>query len=200
MQGTCVWSLGQEDGPEREMATCSSILAQNIPWTKEPGRPTVPTGVTESDLTEVMARVHTAWRWPSSQAQYFHDDKVLGSFFRDGHLNTPILTPYRWKSSQDWNCLHPSSNPRPSKAGKKRVCICPLLWVLSLSAHRVQGTCSFAPSPGFMSTACAPGCLSQAFQGNHAHGFHPFAWRSSGGVLLLFTLWQIPPAFFCLLW
>jgi len=157
-------------------------------------------GHKESDLTEVMALAHTAWHWPSSQAQYFHDDKVLGSFFRDGHLNTPILTPYKWKSSQDWNRLHPSSNPRPSKAGKKRVCICPLLWVLSLSARRVQGTCSFAPSPGLMNTACAPGCLSQAFQGSHAHGFHPFAWRSSGGVLLLFTLWQIPPAFFCLLW
>ena len=31
-------SLGQEDPLEKEMATCSSILAWKIPWTQEPGR------------------------------------------------------------------------------------------------------------------------------------------------------------------
>ena len=30
-------SLGQEDPPDKEMATHSSILAWEIPWTKEPG-------------------------------------------------------------------------------------------------------------------------------------------------------------------
>ena len=30
-------SLGQEDPPEEEMATQSSILAWRIPWTEEPG-------------------------------------------------------------------------------------------------------------------------------------------------------------------
>ena len=34
---TRVPSLGQEDPPEKEMATRSSILAWDIPWTKEPG-------------------------------------------------------------------------------------------------------------------------------------------------------------------
>ena len=38
MQETCVWSLGQEDPLERGKATHSSILAQRIPWTEEPGR------------------------------------------------------------------------------------------------------------------------------------------------------------------
>ena len=33
-----VWSLGQEDPLEKEMATHSSILAWRIPWTEEPGR------------------------------------------------------------------------------------------------------------------------------------------------------------------
>ena len=33
-----VWSLGQEDPLEKEMATHSSILAWEIPWTEEPGR------------------------------------------------------------------------------------------------------------------------------------------------------------------
>ena len=35
---TWVQSLGREDLLEKEMATHSSILAWNIPWTEEPGR------------------------------------------------------------------------------------------------------------------------------------------------------------------
>ena len=38
MQKTWVQSLGQEDLPEKEMATYSSILAWRIPRTEEPGR------------------------------------------------------------------------------------------------------------------------------------------------------------------
>ena len=37
MQETRVWSLGQEDSLEKEMATHSSVLAERIPWTQEPG-------------------------------------------------------------------------------------------------------------------------------------------------------------------
>ena len=37
MQETQVQSLGQEDPLEEEMATHSSILAERIPWTEEPG-------------------------------------------------------------------------------------------------------------------------------------------------------------------
>ena len=36
-QETQVQSLGQEDPLEEEMATPSSILAWEIPWTEEPG-------------------------------------------------------------------------------------------------------------------------------------------------------------------
>ena len=36
MWETWVWSLGQEDPLEKEMATHSSILAWRIPWTEEP--------------------------------------------------------------------------------------------------------------------------------------------------------------------
>ena len=36
-QETQVWSLGQEDPLEKEMATHSSILAWRTPWIKEPG-------------------------------------------------------------------------------------------------------------------------------------------------------------------
>ena len=38
MRQAQVQSLGQEDLPEKEMATHSSILAWKIPWTEEPGR------------------------------------------------------------------------------------------------------------------------------------------------------------------
>ena len=37
LQETRVQSLDQEDSPEKEMATHSSILAWEIPWTEEPG-------------------------------------------------------------------------------------------------------------------------------------------------------------------
>ena len=47
MQEMCVRFLGQEDPLEKEMATHSNILAQEIPWMEEPG------GVTkESDTTQ----------------------------------------------------------------------------------------------------------------------------------------------------
>ena len=38
MQKMRVQSLGREDPLEKEMATCSSILAWRSPWTEEPGR------------------------------------------------------------------------------------------------------------------------------------------------------------------
>ena len=38
MQENWVWSLGWEDPLDEEMATHSSILAWEIPWTEEPGR------------------------------------------------------------------------------------------------------------------------------------------------------------------
>ena len=37
MQETRVGSLGKEDALEKEMPTHSSILAWEIPWTKDPG-------------------------------------------------------------------------------------------------------------------------------------------------------------------
>ena len=37
IQKTQVQSLGQEDPLEKEMATCSDILAWEIPWTEDPG-------------------------------------------------------------------------------------------------------------------------------------------------------------------
>ena len=38
MQETWVWSLGWENPLEKEMATHSSVLARETPWTEDPGR------------------------------------------------------------------------------------------------------------------------------------------------------------------
>ena len=49
MQETQVWSLGQEDPLEKEIATQPSILAWEIPWTEGAWQATVH-GVTESGM------------------------------------------------------------------------------------------------------------------------------------------------------
>ena len=51
MQEMQVQSLDQEDPLEKAMATHSSILAWEIPWTEEPGG-LHPWGHKESDVTE----------------------------------------------------------------------------------------------------------------------------------------------------
>ena len=50
MQEMWIQSLGWEDPLEKEMATHSSILAWEIPWTKEPGE-LQSKGSQESDAT-----------------------------------------------------------------------------------------------------------------------------------------------------
>ena len=51
MQENQVWSLGQEDPLEKEMATHSSIPAWTVPWTEEPGG-LQSMGCKQSDMTE----------------------------------------------------------------------------------------------------------------------------------------------------
>jgi len=51
MQEMQVGSFGQEDLLEKRMATHSSILAWEIPWTEEPAG-YCPMGHKESDMTE----------------------------------------------------------------------------------------------------------------------------------------------------
>ena len=48
--GDMVLILGREDPLEKETATHSSILAGEIPWTEEPGMPSL-WGRKESDMT-----------------------------------------------------------------------------------------------------------------------------------------------------
>ena len=51
VQETRVQSLGREDPLEEEMATHSSVLAREMPWTEEPGG-LQSVGSRESDRTE----------------------------------------------------------------------------------------------------------------------------------------------------
>ena len=51
MQEKQVWSLGQEDPLEKEMATYSSIIAWEILWTEAPGGAIVHGVARELDMT-----------------------------------------------------------------------------------------------------------------------------------------------------
>ena len=53
---TQIWSLGQEDSLEEEMATHYSILAWEIPWIEDPGGLQF-MGRKESDTTEHTHKV-----------------------------------------------------------------------------------------------------------------------------------------------
>ena len=55
VQVTQIWSLGQEDPLEKEMATHPSIFAWRIPWTEEPGG-LQSMGLQELDTTEHIAQ------------------------------------------------------------------------------------------------------------------------------------------------
>ena len=56
MQEPQVQSLGQEDSLEEEMATCSSILSWEVPWTEEPGG-LQSMGSQEMDRTEQLNNI-----------------------------------------------------------------------------------------------------------------------------------------------
>ena len=59
MQETRVQSLSQEDPLEKGMATHSSILAREIPWTEEPGRLHTVHRVTKSQIQLSSQHTHT---------------------------------------------------------------------------------------------------------------------------------------------
>ena len=56
MQETLVWSLGQEDPLEEEVATHSTIHAWEIPWTERSLVGYSPWGLKQSDMIEQLNR------------------------------------------------------------------------------------------------------------------------------------------------
>ena len=79
-----VRSLGQEDPLEKDMATHSSILAWEIPWTGEPGG-LQSMGSQESDMTE---RLNHDWFSVQSGALP-RTDTTLVRMLRNGHKLGP---------------------------------------------------------------------------------------------------------------
>ena len=72
-----VWSMGQEDPLEKEMATHSSILAWEIPWTEE------------SDELQSMESQRVVHNWAHTQHTHTH----LLSFSGQSH-EVAIMTFY----------------------------------------------------------------------------------------------------------
>ena len=73
IQETQVWSLGWEDPLEKEIATDSSILAWEIPWTEEPG------GLQSMGLQRV--RYALATNQQQQLKVYIHVARINRSFF-----------------------------------------------------------------------------------------------------------------------
>ena len=79
-QETLCWSLGQEDPLEEEMATHSSILAWETPWTEEPG------GLESMQLQRVE---HD---WATKHSTHTHTVTVISQAFKSKeNLRTRIL-------------------------------------------------------------------------------------------------------------
>ena len=74
VQDAWVWSLGQEDILEKEMATHSSILAWRIPWTEEPED--YSPWVTKS-LTQLSTHMHTHTRTRKENQKHLHGQVAL---------------------------------------------------------------------------------------------------------------------------
>ena len=70
MQETQVRSLGWDYPLEKEMATHSSILAWEIPWTEKPGGLLIH-GIRESDMTEQPTQREDISIFPSTSHQNF---------------------------------------------------------------------------------------------------------------------------------
>ena len=96
MQETQVQSLDQKDTLELEMATHSSILTWEIPWTEEPGGPSstrvTQRGRKKSDMTKPL-RVHSLFT------------SLLAAFLLFETLNFPRLPSLLAESSM----AHPIS-------------------------------------------------------------------------------------------
>ena len=96
MQETWVWTLGQEDPLEKEMATHSSILAWKIPWMEEPGR------------LQSMGSQRVGHIWVTSQNQYFIKTTSISTLYILYGLTTkeinqlPLTRLGNMKRKTDW--------------------------------------------------------------------------------------------------
>ena len=100
MQETWVWSLGQEDTLEKEMATHSSILAWRIPWREKPGGYQL-WGCRESDMTVQLSLSLFIKDAPFVSARLPHT--YWQRHLRSTHFISSGL--YKWQCFQSCDCL-----------------------------------------------------------------------------------------------
>ena len=90
MWETWVWSLGQEDPLEKEMAIHSSTIAWKIPWTEEPGR------------LQSMRLQRVGYDWATSLhfMLFFMKRKLLSAAAAAKSLQPcPTMQPQRWTAA-----------------------------------------------------------------------------------------------------
>ena len=100
-----VRSLGREDPLEKEMATHSSILAQEIPWTEEPGG-LQSVRAAESDTTEVtLTRTKGTTHYLSVSGFFllacFQSSSALCQSF------TPFMSESTFRRMDGPRCVYP---------------------------------------------------------------------------------------------
>ena len=74
MQETRVWSLGREDPLEKEVATHSSILAWEVPWSEEPVR--------VGEELNMTGQLNNINKLPILFSQIFETSSVVDCFYR----------------------------------------------------------------------------------------------------------------------
>ena len=94
MQQTWVWSLGQEDPLEKEMATHPTILAWRTPWTEEPG------GLQSMGSQRVGHNwndCHFDFTWSRSETRFVFlaSDASFSSTILDSHSDLPAVMVLR---------------------------------------------------------------------------------------------------------
>ena len=104
-----VWSLGQEDTLEREMATHSSIFAWKILWTEEPRRVHTVHWVTKSQTCS-WARTHTymASGYLSRYKPHIHHP---GAIIRSRWFSSVQSLSHVWLFATPWTAARQASLP-----------------------------------------------------------------------------------------
>ena len=155
-QETQVWSLSWEDPLEQEMATHSSILAWEIPWTERSLVGYNSQGHKESDMTEhahMCTRTHTHTHTHTHTPSWYSLSlwRALPTQF-PCLINVPSLSlPFYRGTSVSHSCSDLISNRGPSWA--KIEC-----WREQLTLSRTDGLCIYSTNI-YLHSMCAAECL-----------------------------------------
>ena len=95
MQETWVWSLGQEDPLEKEMAIHSSTIAWKIPWTEESDRASLVAQTVKHLPAMRDIRVRSlGWEDPLEKAMAIHSSTIQG-----------VIKSQTWLSDFTFQCI-----------------------------------------------------------------------------------------------